>query len=195
MDSRFKPTSWGLKPQTKAAEGAEAFHTAVFRLIKGIVLWSSSNLLGKNLLNLSLPSSKYLLGTDYGPDWRREWHSTPVFLPGEFHGQRSLAGYSPWGCIESHTTEQLTHTHTCAHTQARNHISHLLLLTNSPKKHYLKAIKIMYYLSWFLWVRNSDKTLQGRESLSPRHDIWGLCWETQRLNVKRFLFKMVRSLG
>ena len=29
--------------------------------------------------------------------WRRAWHSTPVFLPGEFHGQRSLAGYSPWG--------------------------------------------------------------------------------------------------
>ena len=28
---------------------------------------------------------------------RRAWHSTPVFLPGEFHGQRSLAGYSPWG--------------------------------------------------------------------------------------------------
>ena len=28
--------------------------------------------------------------------WRREWLPTPVFLPGEFHGQRSLAGYSPW---------------------------------------------------------------------------------------------------
>ena len=28
--------------------------------------------------------------------WRRKWHPTPVFLPGEFHGQRSLAGYSPW---------------------------------------------------------------------------------------------------
>ena len=29
--------------------------------------------------------------------WRRGWQSTPVFLPGESHGQRSLAGYSPWG--------------------------------------------------------------------------------------------------
>ena len=29
--------------------------------------------------------------------WRREWLPTPIFLPGEFHGQRSLAGYSPWG--------------------------------------------------------------------------------------------------
>ena len=29
--------------------------------------------------------------------WRREWLPTPVFLPGEFHGQRSLAVYNPWG--------------------------------------------------------------------------------------------------
>ena len=29
--------------------------------------------------------------------WRRKWQAIPVFLPGEFHGQRSLAGYSPWG--------------------------------------------------------------------------------------------------
>ena len=29
--------------------------------------------------------------------WRREWLPTPVFLPGEFHGQKGLAGYSPWG--------------------------------------------------------------------------------------------------
>src|SRR5574340_1103377 len=43
--------------------------------------------------------------------WRREWLLTPVFLPGESHGQRSLAGYSPWGCKESDTTERLAHTH------------------------------------------------------------------------------------
>ena len=44
--------------------------------------------------------------------WRRAWQPTPVFLPGESHGQRSLVGYSPWGCKELHTTEWLTHTHT-----------------------------------------------------------------------------------
>ena len=40
--------------------------------------------------------------------WRRERHPTPVFLPGESHGQRSLAatvGYSPWGHKESDMTE------------------------------------------------------------------------------------------
>ena len=40
--------------------------------------------------------------------WRRKWQPTPVFSPGEFHGQRSLAGYSPWGSIESDTTERAT---------------------------------------------------------------------------------------
>ena len=36
--------------------------------------------------------------------WRREWLPTPVFFPGESHGQRSLEGYSPWGCKESDMT-------------------------------------------------------------------------------------------
>ena len=40
--------------------------------------------------------------------WRREWLPTPVFLPGESHGQRSPAGYSPWGLKESDRTEQVT---------------------------------------------------------------------------------------
>ena len=40
--------------------------------------------------------------------WRREGLPTPVVLPGEFHGQRSLAGYSPRGCKESDMTEWLT---------------------------------------------------------------------------------------
>ena len=38
----------------------------------------------------------------------REWQPTPVFLPGEFHGQRSLAGYSPWSPRELDTIERLT---------------------------------------------------------------------------------------
>ena len=41
--------------------------------------------------------------------WRREWQPTPVFLPGESQEQRSLEGYSPWGCKESDATERLTH--------------------------------------------------------------------------------------
>ena len=40
--------------------------------------------------------------------WRRAWQPTPVFSPGECHGQRSLAGYSPWGSQELDTPEPLT---------------------------------------------------------------------------------------
>ena len=39
--------------------------------------------------------------------WRREWLPTPVLLPEESHGHRSLVGCSPWGCKESDMTERL----------------------------------------------------------------------------------------
>ena len=44
---------------------------------------------------------------------RRARQPTPVFLPGESHGQRSLEGYTPWGCKELDTTERLTHIPIC----------------------------------------------------------------------------------
>ena len=37
--------------------------------------------------------------------WRMKWQPIPVFWPGEFHGQSSLAGYSPWGHKESDATD------------------------------------------------------------------------------------------
>ena len=37
--------------------------------------------------------------------WRRKWQPTPVLLPGKFHGQRNLVGYSPWDHKEMDTTE------------------------------------------------------------------------------------------
>ena len=40
--------------------------------------------------------------------WKGEWQHAPALLPGEFHGLRSLVSYSPWGCKEQDTTEQLT---------------------------------------------------------------------------------------
>ena len=40
--------------------------------------------------------------------WRRKWQPTPVFLPGKSHGQRSLAGYSPWGHKESDMMKSLS---------------------------------------------------------------------------------------
>ena len=37
--------------------------------------------------------------------WRRKWRPTPVFLPEESHGQKSLAVYSPWGCKETRLSD------------------------------------------------------------------------------------------
>jgi len=51
-------------------------------------------------------------GAYYTTRWREKWQPTPVFLPGESHRQRDLAGYSPWSPKESDRTEQLsTHIH------------------------------------------------------------------------------------
>ena len=50
---------------------------------------------------------KSALGSNDPPQRRRQWHPTPVLLPGKSHGQRGLVGCSPWGCEESDTTERL----------------------------------------------------------------------------------------
>ena len=42
--------------------------------------------------------------------WKRAWQCTPVFLPGESHGQRTLEGSGPWGCKDSDMTEVTEHT-------------------------------------------------------------------------------------
>ena len=56
----------------------------------------------------SLLMNSKVLSTSISPwvgtiPWRREWLPTPVFLPGESHGQRRLMGYSPWGHKELDT--------------------------------------------------------------------------------------------
>ena len=65
--------------------------------------------------------------------WRRKWQPTPVFLPGEFHEQRSLAGYSPWGCKELDTTERLS-THACKNDPSRNTYTQISILPSNKKK-------------------------------------------------------------
>ena len=62
------------------------------------------------LLNSLISSSKFLilsLGFSMYSIRRRQWHPTPVLLPGKSHGWRSLVGCSPWGHEESDTTERL----------------------------------------------------------------------------------------
>ena len=62
----------------------------------------------QNSKNLQMvPDEKPSLGELKGLYWRRQWHPTPVLLPGKSHGRRSLVGCSPWGREESNTTERL----------------------------------------------------------------------------------------
>ena len=63
--------------------------------------------------------------------WSRKWQITPVFLPGKFHGQRSLVGCSPWGCQESDMTEQLS-VHTCTHTNTHTDFYHIKFFVLTP---------------------------------------------------------------
>ena len=51
--------------------------------------------------------------------WKREWLPTPVFLPGEFHGQRSLEGYSPWDRKETQLRDRDSLTKTLTDTSLK----------------------------------------------------------------------------
>ena len=56
--------------------------------------------------------------------WRRKWLPTPVFLPGKFHGEGSLEGYSPWGfqrAGDDLATKQQNPTHEGTHAHNKEH--------------------------------------------------------------------------
>ena len=57
--------------------------------------------------NLPAMQETHVLFLDGEDPLEKEWQPTPVFLPGKFHGLKSLVGYSPWGRKESDTTERL----------------------------------------------------------------------------------------
>ena len=68
--------------------------------------WAS--LMAQLVKNLPAMQEPWVLSLVWEDPWRRERLPTPVFWSAEFHGQRSLAGYSPRGCKESDITERLS---------------------------------------------------------------------------------------
>ena len=74
--------------------------------------WYSASLVAQSVKNLPAGQETYVRSLGWESlgsiPRRRKWQTTPVFLPGESHGQRSLVGCSPWGCKASGMTEQLT---------------------------------------------------------------------------------------
>ena len=72
--------------------------------------WSTSRV-ALMVNNLSANAGDMRLRFDPGVrkiPWSRKWQPAPVFWPGEFHGQRSLADDSPQGCTELYTTEHMS---------------------------------------------------------------------------------------
>ena len=68
---------------------------------------NSTSLVAQTVKRLHAVRETWVRSLGYKIPWRRKGQSISVFLPGEFHGRRSLKGYSPRGIKESNTTEQL----------------------------------------------------------------------------------------
>ena len=68
--------------------------------------WAS--LVAQKVKNLPMVQETWVLSLGWEDPLEKEWLPTPVFLPGEFHGWRSLAGYSPWGCKEPEIEMEIT---------------------------------------------------------------------------------------
>ena len=96
------------------------------------------------------PASLCLLPVDYfcfflAVPWRRKWQPTPVLLPGEFHGLRSLVGYSPWSHKELDTTERFS-------------VQALVPLDPKKTKYSGPFICNFYFTSLLAWTRISAKS-------------------------------------
>ena len=77
---------------------------------------------------------------------REEIQLTPVFLPGKFHGQRSLAGYSPSGSQRVGHDQGIEHTHILTHTYTHTHTKKKSLekeITNTKKGNHKGSSKIL----------------------------------------------------
>ena len=77
----------------------ETGHELTARLING------TSLVAQTVKRLPAMWETWVRSLGWEDPWRRKWQPTPVSLPGESHGQRSLVGYSPQGPKESDTTE------------------------------------------------------------------------------------------
>ena len=87
-----------VKSQTQLSDFIFTFH---FHALEKAMATHSS------VFAWRIPGTLLSIIKDYVVRWRRQWHPTPVLLPGKSHGQRSLVGCSPWGRYKSDTTEQL----------------------------------------------------------------------------------------
>ena len=107
--------------------------------------------------------------------WRREWLPTPVFLPGEFHGQRNLVGYSPWCRKKSDLTEQLT-----LSDKENSWAKWKLVPGNHPHKYTHKHIQTHTHTHTHTHVNNAKDRNQLRCKNKNQKEILHKCSELQK---------------
>ena len=131
--------------------------------------------------------------------WRRKWQPTPIFLPGEFHAQRSLAGYNPWGRQSRTWLSNWAHRHAKYMLEKGKHLSlvrlHVCMLSRltlcnpmdcsllGSSVHgifqagllcLLHIRQILYH--WAYWIISQVNQINLEVTLRNTLSICGLCW-------------------
>ena len=105
--------------------------------------------------------------------WRRKWQHAPVFFPGKTHRQRSLAGYSPWGCkrvghdlvTKQQNSNQLEFS--AIHVHIYIHISRETFITNHVQAHFMNICSLI--LESFSEIHRVVLELGSTNSETPTH--------------------------
>ena len=105
---RNRSSSQKYNNEPSQAEREKALSASSKALLWGFEIFTlgpGASLIAQSVKNLPAMQETWFDSWVWKIPWRRKWQPTPAFLPGESHGQRSLAGYSPWGHKELGMTE------------------------------------------------------------------------------------------
>ena len=101
----FNCDSGTLNPLSLSIGKADTLDLATMRTINYSEVTDRASLVAQIVKNSPAAQETQVSPCTGMIPWRREWQPTLAFLPGEFHWQRNLVGYSPWGLKQSDTTE------------------------------------------------------------------------------------------
>ena len=112
LDGITDSTDMSLSKLQEMVKDREAWRAAVHGVAKSQTRLSNGTtrafLVVQTVKNLPAMQETWVQSLGGEDPWRRKWQPTPIVLPGRFHGQRSLTGYSSRGRKQSNPTEQIT---------------------------------------------------------------------------------------